>query len=102
MGMRGGWEWAGDGSLLALAAFHCSSSPCPVVFFFLLLSYSLLGFESMLCSPEALESPCVFCPERNSLVLYLVICWLCGFLALLYTALLCANLTTQLITMEVQ
>lgn len=50
----------------------------------------------MLCIPEAFKLPCLFCPERNSLVLYLVICWLCSVLALLYETLLCANLTTLL------
>lgn len=65
-------------------------------FFFLLVSYLFLRLESVPCAPEAFKSPCVFCPEGNSLVLYLVICWLCSFLALLYNFLLCANSATPL------
>lgn len=95
MGVRRG-EWGRGRSLLALSAFHCLSFLCPVVFF--LPSPSVLSSWDMstLCAPEAFELPCVFCPEGISLVLYLVIRWLCSFFTLLYSFLMFTSLTTQL------
>lgn len=91
---------SGERRLLAQAAFHCLSSVSSHLFSpftfrtcFWDISISLI---SQLCASEAFELLCVFCPEGVSLVLYLVICWLCSFLTLLYSSLMCASLTTRL------